>query len=269
MKKNETSVEELSKALEYLDSFAKGKGQEPIGQQNGGDNNPPKDNPDGEGGDKGAGDEPDDELYAAHKKRMSAYIDKAMAHKGYMESIKKGDPLPDGAFDDLDDDEPANGGEGGGNNPDKGGEGDGGSVQKGLTFEELEKSEQFEELVKSKVSAEIDAVKDHYEEIIKGLKDEMSKIANEPVRKTLIKGADAVTLKAAISGEKIDDKTVLSISLQKGKVSEALYNAYENEKDSMVKGVLGEAVAQFECTGNFISSEVAEIMDSKGFKFIQ
>jgi len=265
MKKEQISTEELEKSLQYLEAFSKGQESAPVE----GDKKPEDE------------DEPDDELYAAHKKRVAAYIDKAMCHKGYMDKIKKGEPLPDEAFDDLD--EPANGGEGvneeskehKGEEPAKEPEGKGDEeskkpeekVEKG-NHDELHKQD-IDEIVKAQVIEVLNAQKKESDEIIKGLQAEIDALKETPVRKTLIKGADAITLKKAISGEKVDDKTLLSISLQKSKVSEVLFNAYENETDEMTKGQLGDAVAEFESTGNYISPETAQIMESKGYRFIK
>ena len=248
--------QELQESLDYLNAFAKGEETKPIEKEE-------KKEPE-----KPADEEPDDELYQAHKKRLASYLDKAMMHKGCMEKIKKGEPLPDEAFDDLEDEEPKA--------PEKKED-----VEKGQQTEELEKAKidelvkaqvdaQVEEIVKAKVAVALEEQKTKSDEVIKGLQDEIEKLKDTPVRKTLIKGADAVTLKKALSGEKDEEgKQILSISLQKAKVSEALYNAYEAESDEMTKGILGEAVAEFESTGSYLSPEVVKIMDNKGYNFIK
>lgn len=245
MKKEKISTEELEKSLQYLEAFSKGKTSEPVDEKPTGENEEPKESLE---------EEPEDELYTAHKNRMAAYIDKAMCHKAYMDKIKKREPLPDEAFEDLE--EPSNGGE---TREEK--------VEKGNQNELSEKN--IDELVKAQISEALNAQKQESDAIIKSLRDEIEQLKDQPVRKTLIKGADAITLKKAISGEKVDDKTLLSISIQKSKVSEALFNAYENETDEVIKGQLGEAVAEFESTGNYISPEVAQIMETKGFRFIK
>ena len=67
----------------------------------------------------------------------------------------------------------------------------------------------------------------------------------------------------------MDDKTLLSISLQKGRVSDVLFEAYEAETDEITKSRIGDAIAEFESTGSYISPEIAEIMEKKGYKFIK
>lgn len=249
--------QELQESLDYLNAFAKGEETKPIEKEE-------KKEPE-----KPADEEPDDELYQAHKKRLASYLDKAMMHKGCMEKIKKGEPLPDEAFDDLEDEEEPKA-------PEKKED-----VQKGEQTEELEKAKidelvkaqvesQIDEIVKAKVAIALEEQKSKSDEVIKGLQDRISELEETPVRKTLIKGADAVTLKKALSGEKDDNgKQILSVSLQKSKVSEALYQAFESEKDEMTKSILGEAVAEFESTGSYISPEVQKIMDDKGYNFIK
>ena len=81
--------------------------------------------------------------------------------------------------------------------------------------------------------------------------------------------SSAKALKKALSGEKVDDKTLLSISLQKGRVSDVLFEAYEAETDEITKSRIGDAIAEFESTGSYISPEIAEIMEKKGYKFIK
>lgn len=256
MKKEQVTAEELEKSLQYLEAFAKGQKSEEIEEKV----------------EEKVEEEPDDELYAAHKKRLSAYLDKAMAHKGFMDKIKKGEPLPDEAFDDLEEEkqekkkvEEVKEEE---KKEEKIEEGCHGDVKKG-NEDELNKAQEIEDLIKAKVNEALDAQKKESQEIIKGLEDKIKALEDQPVKKTLIKGADAITLKKAITGEKEDNKTLLSISLQKGKVSEALFEAYDKEEDEMKKGILGEAVAEFESTGNYISPEVVKIMDDKGYKFIK
>lgn len=248
--------QELQESLDYLNAFAKGEETKPIEKE---DKKEPE---------KKEDEEPDDELYQAHKKRLASYLDKAMMHKGCMEKIKKGEPLPDEAFDDLEDEEPK-------------------APEKKEVKEEIKQEEevskakidelvkaqvdsQVEEIVKAKVAIALEEQKTKSDEIIKGLQEEINQLKETPVRKTLIKGADAVTLKKALSGEKDDNgKQLLSVSLQKAKVSEVLYQAFENEQDEVTKGILGEAVAEFESTGSYISPEVQKIMDNKGYNFIK
>lgn len=253
MKKDNVTEQELNSALDYLNSFKKGEETDLI---DGEDAKEPK---------KTEGEEDqelEDELYAAHKKKMASYVDKAMSHKSFMDKIKKGEPLPDEAFEGLDDDE---GEETKKVQKPENDEGEG--FEKGLKNQIG--SRELDELIKARVDGALSEQKRETDKIIKGLQDKIANLEDQPIRKTLIKGADAITLQKAIAGEKIDNKTVLSVSLQKGKVSEALYSAWENETDEIQKGKLGDAVTQFESTGNFISIETADIMDKKGYKIIK
>ena len=241
MEKGKVTAEELEKSLQYLDAFAKGKETEPV---NGKESGKPAEE----------AEEPEDELYIAHKNRLAHYLDKAMCHKGYMDKIKAGEPLPDEAFEDLEEEEV--------------------KVEKGQ-HDELN-AQQQEEIVKAKVAealethkGELAAQKAESDKVIKGLQEKIEALENQPVKKTIIKGADAITLKKALSGEKVDDKTLLSISLQKGKVSDVLFEAYEAETDEITKARIGDAIAEFESTGSYISPEIAEIMEKKGYKFIK
>lgn len=254
MEKKTVTAEELEKAFQYLDTFMKGNPSEPV-----------KGNPDEKDPEKPAEpsqeptseEEPEDELYVAHKKRLAAYLDKAMSHKSIMDMIKKGDPLPDSAFEDLDDE-------------DSDGEGSAKPAEPMKKGNDNELSQdQIGELVKAKVAEALSAQKSESESIIKSLQEQISQLQETPIRKTIIKGADALTLKKALSGEKVDDKTVLSISLQKSKVSDVLFEAFEGEKDEIVKGRIGEAIAEFEATGEYISPEVAQIMEKKGYTFVK
>ena len=261
MEKKTVTAEELEKAFQYLDTFMKGNPSEPV-----------KGNPDEKDPEKPAEpsqeptseEEPEDELYVAHKKRLAAYLDKAMSHKSIMDMIKKGDPLPDSAFEDLDDE----------GSDDEGSAKPAEPMKKGNDNELSQ--DQIGELVKAKVAEALSAQKSESESIIKSLQDQIarqetqiSQLQEIPIRKTIIKGADALTLKKALSGEKVDDKTVLSISLQKSKVSDVLFEAFEGEKDEIVKGRIGEAIAEFEATGEYISPEVAQIMEKKGYTFVK
>lgn len=262
MEKKTVTIEELNDSLQYLETFMKGQDSSSLENPANGKQASEEGKEPGSTASEGGEQEPeDDELYAAHKKRMAAYIDKAMSHKGIMDKIKKGEPLPDEAFEDLEDDEP------GAKEPGKG-------IEKGLQNELGQ--EQLDEIVKAKVNEALTAQKAESEEIIKGLqnqieeqKGQIAQLQEQPVRKTIIKGADALTLKKALSGEKVDDKTVLSISLQKSKVSNVLFDAFENEKDEVVKGRLGDAITEFESTGSYISPEIAQIMEKKGYTFVK
>lgn len=252
MEKGKVTAEELEKSLQYLDAFAKGEKTEPV---KGAEEKKPEEKTD----------EPEDELYIAHKNRLAHYLDKAMCHKGYMDKIKAGEPLPDEAFDDLEDEKPV----------EKGNHDELNAQQQ----EELVKAQvdaKVEEIVKAKVAEALDAhknelaaQKEESDKVIKGLQEKIEALENQPVKKTIIKGADAITLKKALSGEKVDDKTLLSISLQKGKVSDVLFEAYEAETDEITKARIGDAIAEFESTGNYISPEIADLMEKKGYRFIK
>jgi hypothetical protein len=248
MEKGKVTAEELEKSLQYLDAFAKGEKTEPVEDA---ETKKPEEKPEKKPEEKV--EEPEDELYIAHKNRLSHYLDKAMCHKSYMDKIKAGEPLPDEAFDDLEDEKP---------------------IEKGAQ-DELN-AQKLEELVKAKVAEALDAhknelaaQKEESDKVIKGLQEKIEALENQPVKKTIIKGADAITLKKALSGEKVDDKTLLSVSLQKGKVSDVLFEAYEAETDEITKGRLGDAITEFESTGGYISPEIAALMEKKGYKFIK
>jgi hypothetical protein len=259
MEKGKVTAEELEKSLQYLDAFAKGEKTEPV---KGAEEKKPEEKTD-EPEEKT--DEPEDELYIAHKNRLAHYLDKAMCHKGYMDKIKAGEPLPDEAFDDLEDEKPV----------EKGNHDELNAQQQ----EELVKAQvdaKVEEIVKAKVAEALDAhknelaaQKEESDKVIKGLQEKIEALENQPVKKTIIKGADAITLKKALSGEKVDDKTLLSISLQKGRVSDVLFEAYEAETDEITKARIGDAIAEFESTGNYISPEIADLMEKKGYRFIK
>lgn len=251
---------ELEESLNYLEAFAKGQETKPIN-----------------GGKKETDEEPDDELYQAHKKKLASYLDKAMMHKGCMEKIRKGEPLPDEAFDDLEDEAPAQPAK-----PEKKEEKQDGGEEETVSkaqVDELvkaqvsaaleEQKKQSDELVKAQITEALNAQKAESDKIIKGLQDEIQTLKDTPVRKTVLKGADAITLKKALAGEEVEGKKLLSVSLQKSQVSNALFEAYESEKDEMTKGMLGEAVAEFESTGGFVSPEVAKYMENKGIQLIK
>lgn len=248
------SQEELEKSLRYLDDFQKGKESE---QLEGKEQEKSVEQPEEE-------QEPDDKLYQEHKKRMSAYIDKAYMHKGILDKIKKGEPLPDEAFI-LDDEEEEK-------KPAKPAEKEPEQVEKGLQNQIGQ--ENLEELVKAKVDSILGTIQETYNEKLaemqKSFDEKLNAISSEPVRKTIIKGAETVILKKALSGEKSDDgKTILSASLQKSQVSNALMDAYNEEKDSMRKGQLGEAIMGFEASGGYISPEIAQMMYDKGIQIIK
>lgn len=247
------SQEELEKSLRYLDDFQKGKESE---QLEGKEQEKPVEQPEEE-------QEPDDKLYQEHKKRMSAYIDKAYMHKGILDKIKKGEPLPDEAFI-LDDEEEKK--------PAKPAEKEPEQVEKGQN-DQLGHQD-IDELVKAKVDAGLESIQKSFDDklaqIEKNYEEKLNAISSEPVRKTIIKGAETVILKKALSGEKSDEgKTILSVSLQKGQVSNALMDAYNEEKDSMRKGQLGEAIMGFEASGGYISPEIAQMMYDKGIQIIK
>lgn len=247
------SQEELEKSLRYLDDFQKGKESE---QLEGKEQEKSVEQPEEE-------QEPDDKLYQEHKKRMSAYIDKAYMHKGILDKIKKGEPLPDEAFI-LDDEEEKK--------PAKPAEKEPEQVEKGLQNQIGQ--ENLEELVKAKVDSILGTIQETYNEKLaemqKSFDEKLNAISSEPVRKTIIKGAETVILKKALSGEKSDEgKTILSASLQKSQVSNALMDAYNEEKDSMRKGQLGEAIMGFEASGGYISPEIAQMMYDKGIQIIK
>ena len=231
---------ELKESIEYLDEFEKGLEFEAIEKAEGGEEDP---------------------LKLHHQKKMMDCIKKAKFHKEIIDKIEKGDALPDEAFEEeeKEDPEPA---------PAEG-------IEKGNDsepVEEINKGKDIEEIVKGAVTEALNLQKDAYdkkfEELKKSFDEKLEKINAEPVRKSLIKGAQGIALQKAISGEKEDGKTVLSASLQKSKVSDALYSAFESEKDSFVKGQLGEAVAEFESAG-YISPEIAQTMYEKGYKIIK
>lgn len=249
---------ELEESLNYLEAFAKGQETKPIN-----------------GGKKETDEEPDDELYQAHKKKLASYLDKAMMHKGCMEKIRKGEPLPDEAFEDLDEEEPA---AAPAKKEEKQNGGEEETVSKAKVDELVkaqvsaaleEQKKQSDELVKAQITEALNAQKAESDKIIKGLQDEIQTLKDTPVRKTVLKGADAITLKKALAGEEVEGKKLLSVSLQKSQVSNALFEAYESEKDEMTKGMLGEAVAEFESTGGFVSPEVAKYMENKGIQLIK
>lgn len=253
MEKGKVTAEELEKSLQYLDAFAKGKETEPM---NGKESGKPAEE----------AEEPEDELYIAHKNRLAHYLDKAMCHKGYMDKIKAGEPLPDEAFEDLEEEEVKV----------EKGQHDELNVQQQEELVKAQVDAKVEEIVKAKVAealethkGELAAQKAESDKVIKGLQEKIEALENQPVKKTIIKGADAITLKKALSGEKVDDKTLLSISLQKGKVSDVLFEAYEAETDEITKARIGDAIAEFESTGSYISPEIAEIMEKKGYRFIK
>ena len=248
------SQEELEKSLRYLDDFQKGKESEQL------ESKEPEKSVEKETEEE---QEPDDKLYQEHKKRMSAYIDKAYMHKGILDKIKKGEPLPDEAFI-LDDEEEKK--------PAKPAEKEPEQVEKGQNDQLGHQN--IDELVKAKVDAGLESIQksfnDKLAEIEKNYEEKLNAISSEPVRKTILKGAETVVLKKALSGEKSDEgKTILSVSLQKGQVSNALMDAYNEEKDSMRKGQLGEAIMGFEASGGYISPEIAQMMYDKGIQIIK
>lgn len=252
---------ELKESIEYLDEFEKGLESEVIEKAEGGEEDP---------------------LKLHHQKKMMDCIKKAKFHKEIIDKIEKGDALPDEAFEEEEKEDPKPAPD---EKPEEGevkkGEGFEGEkpadagIEKGNDpepVEEIHKSKDIEEIVKGAVTEALNLQKDAYdkkfEELKKSFDERLEKINAEPVRKSLIKGAQGIALQKAISGEKEDGKTVLSASLQKSKVSDALYSAFESEKDSFVKGQLGEAVAEFESAG-YISPEIAQTMYEKGYKIIK
>ena len=245
---------ELKESIEYLDEFEKGLESEAIEKAEGGEEDP---------------------LKLHHQKKMMDCIKKAKFHKEIIDKIEKGDALPDEAFEEEEKEDPepapAEGIEKGNDPEPAPAEG----IEKGNDpepVEEINKGKDIEEIVKGAVTEALNLQKDAYdkkfEELKKSFDEKLEKINAEPVRKSLIKGAQGIALQKAISGEKEDGKIVLSASLQKSKVSDALYSAFESEKDSFVKGQLGEAVAEFESAG-YISPEIAQTMYEKGYKIIK
>lgn len=253
---------ELKESIEYLDEFEKGLESEAIEKAEGGEEDP---------------------LKLHHQKKMMDCIKKAKFHKEIIDKIEKGDALPDEAFEEEEEKEdskpaPDEKPEEGEVKKGEGSEGDkdpAEGIEKGNDpepVEEINKGKDIEEIVKGAVTEALNLQKDAYdkkfEELKKSFDERLEKINAEPVRKSLIKGAQGLVLQKAISGEKEDGKTVLSASLQKGKVSDALYSAFESEKDSFLKGQLGEAVAEFESAG-YISPGIAQVMYEKGYKIIK
>lgn len=251
---------DLKESIEYLDEFEKGLKTVAV-DENGGEEDP---------------------LKLHHQKKMMDCIKKAKFHKEIIDKIEKGDALPDEAFEEEEEEQkPAENpapeqkpkediekGDGCGEGEEKPAE-----ISKGNEIGEIEKpAVDIEAIVKGAVSQALELQKADYEtrfeELKKSFEEKLEKINDEPVRKSLIKGAQGMILQKALSGEKEDGKTVLSASLQKGKVSDALYSAFESEKDSFVKGQLGEAVAEFESAG-YISPEIAQTMYEKGYKIIK
>lgn len=251
MKENtKVSQEELEKSLRYLDDFQKGKESEKLEAQK------PESQEE---------QEPDDKLYQEHKRKMSAYIDKAYMHKSILDKIKKGEPLPDEAFD-LEEEEEKK------PEPQKP-EVQEEPVEKGNS-DEFHQTANIDEIVKAKVQESLSSIEksfnDKLNQIETQYKEKFESLSNEPVRKTIIKGAETVVLKKALSGEKSEEgKTILSASLQKGKVSDALMEAYNDEKDSIKKGQLEQAIMGFEASGGYISPEIAQMMYDKGIQIIK
>lgn len=244
--------EELQEALEYLDSFEKGQKTIEIDEEaNGGQ----------------------EEKIERYKEKLNSHIKKAKAYKEALDKLEKGESA------DVEDEEMET--EKTNETEEKVSNKEGEEIEKGLEKETIKEEGlsfgSVEELSKSIEEKVLLKVGERYEDLIKSkdseiksLTERLDSLENEPVRKSITKSAKFVVLEKALKGEPTEEgKIVLSKRLQKSKVSDALFSAWEQEKDEVKKSFYADAVAKFESTGSYISPSVVEdLFKSKNIQII-
>jgi len=123
-------------------------------------------------------------------------------------------------------------------------------IIKGLRVEVLEslKSERDEEVTLLK-------------SMINDLTTKMEEIESTPLRKSFTNNGP-MSYKDRFEKAESEGKTVVSKSLQKGKISSHIYNLFVESTDEIEKGELGEAITQFESAG-YLDPKVANKLSQK------
>lgn len=223
--------DELQKSLQYLDEFEKGQSGMQIDQNaNGGK----------------------EEKISQYKEKLNCHIQKAKKYKEALDKLEKGEDA-----DVMEDEEEM----------EKSSKKDD-TVKKGNDVEEIRKS--IEASVISKIEEKFDTLIKGKNDEIETLRKKVEEIEKTPVRKSIVKSAQAVVLEKALKGETSEDgKVLLSRKLQKGRVSEVLFKAWEDETDEIKKAKYGDAVVKFESTGSYIEpSVIQELFKSKNIQII-
>lgn len=241
------SQEELQKSLEYLEEFEKGQASMEVDETaNGGQT----------------------EEIAQLKKELKEHVNKAKVCKAKLDALEKGEsseeePEPEpveGEKSQTTEEEPEE------------------SMEKGIQSSPISSPEALEEFKKSIInemkeefSSQFESLRKAKDQEILDLKTKVNSLENEPVKKSIVKASQGIALEKAIKGEASEEgKTLLSRRFQKSKISNALFQAYEEEKDEVLKGMYGDAVAQFESTPNgYISPAILEhLYKSKNIQII-
>lgn len=245
---SKVSQEELQKSLQYLEDFEKSQTSSAMGEEeNGGQ----------------------EEKINLCKEKLTSCLRKAKKYKEALDKLEKGEDV------EIEEDEENEEGE---------------EIQKGNkkmpedepNIEEgLKKGndssplvlEDFKKEIISSITKEMQSfMQKSFETEIKDLKEKVEDLEKSPIQKSLQKSAQSIILqKKALAGEPTDDgKIVLSKKLNKGKISDILFEAWSSENDEIKKSQYAEAVMQFESTGSYISPFVqADLLKSKNIQIIE
>lgn len=132
--------------------------------------------------------------------------------------------------------------------------------------------QEVEELRKSlmdEFSSQLGSYKEEVNEIMKSkddeinsLKDKLEYFESQPIQKSIRPGS-VEYIKKSFEVAENDGLKPLSKQMQKSLVSNALFEAFSTEEDSLMKGKLSEAVSTFEAGNGFIPEDVIAYMKAK------
>jgi hypothetical protein len=251
------SEEELRESLKYLEDFEKGQETQSLVTK-------PNDDMDHSETTNGE----TSKLMTKHEQGLAKCIKKAKFHKEMLDKLKKGEDIS--GEEDLDEESEE--------------EEEVNKSEKTLSLKKDKKEEEesfakstvgtplggtkgLEDLVKGLVASEFSTQKDLHakevESLKKGFEDRLKVLEDMPVQKSIIKGAQGVTLEKAFTDAKESGKAVLFAAQQPSKVSDALFKAFSEAKDEMTKGEIGNSIATFEAS-KYISPNVLNYMEQQG-----
>jgi hypothetical protein len=242
MAKREITDEEIKKSLDFLKTI----GTTPSGQE-----------------DANGGQEKKMELLKAE---FQEHIEKAKCIADEMEKLKKATVAPEeGKEEEENESEKEN------KEAEKVEAGKKTTMKKSNESDVISKQE-VEELRKSlmdEFSSQLGSYKEEVNEIMKSkddeinsLKDKLEYFESQPIQKSIRPGSVEYIRKSFEVAEN-DGLKPLSKQMQKSLVSNALFEAFSTEEDSLMKGKLSEAVSTFEAGNGFIPEDVIAYMKAK------
>lgn len=251
------SLEELKASMEYINNFEKGceYGEPVTGTAPGFDE-----------GEKTNGEI--SKLKEKHKQGLAKSVKQAKFHKECLNRMEKGEDMSDlndpsedevtKAMSDEHKEEPFSGNEAGEKEV----------VEKEKVIKKgLNDVAQFEELIKSAVTTALSTQQKLHDKetgiLVKGFEDRLKVLEDQPQQKSLLKGAQGVALEKAFQDVKASGKKPLFVNVQKDQVSDALYKAFTEEKDPIIKGEIGESITTLE-SASYISPSVLAYMSEHG-----